>query len=196
MKVKRFNNLWTMGLIIFGALLVGFYVLKIACPQFIVGVAEIPSIVKFGTFVDSHKIIFYFYHFAVSFFSLYFYCCACCRTKTLCKKQTLTLALFLILGILIQEFLIELYTPYNYMFIVFMPFLMCVISNRLCKETFISTSICFSVDIISQALSSFIRNIVVLSTWVNSSTITILVIDVIIWRVIFYFYFNNKIGGK
>ena len=47
MKVKRFNNLWAMGLILFGAILVAFYLAKIFFPEFIVGVAEIPAIVNF-----------------------------------------------------------------------------------------------------------------------------------------------------
>ena len=55
MKVKRFNNLWAMGLILFGAILIAFYIVKIFFPQFIVGVAEIPSIVAFGNYVDSHE---------------------------------------------------------------------------------------------------------------------------------------------
>ena len=56
MKVKRFNNLWAMGLILFGVILVAFYVAKIFFPEFIVGVAEIPEIVKFGTLIDSNII--------------------------------------------------------------------------------------------------------------------------------------------
>ena len=41
MKVKRFNNLWAMGLILCGVLLVAFYVIKIIYPEFIIGIAEI-----------------------------------------------------------------------------------------------------------------------------------------------------------
>ena len=37
MKVKRFNNLWAMGLILCGVLLIAFYVAKIFFPEFIVG---------------------------------------------------------------------------------------------------------------------------------------------------------------
>ena len=63
MKVKRFNNLWAMGLILFGVLLVAFYVAKIFFPQFIVGVAQTPSIVKFGTYVDSNNIYIYLFNY-------------------------------------------------------------------------------------------------------------------------------------
>ena len=45
MKIKKFNNLWAMGLILCGVLLVAFYVAKIFFPEFIVGVAEEPAIV-------------------------------------------------------------------------------------------------------------------------------------------------------
>ena len=51
MKVKKFNNLWAMGLILCGVLLVAFYLAKIFFPEFIVGVAEIPAIVNFALLV-------------------------------------------------------------------------------------------------------------------------------------------------
>ena len=56
MKVKRFNNLWAMGLILCGVLLVAFYLAKIFFPEFIVGVAEIPAIVNFGNLIDGNII--------------------------------------------------------------------------------------------------------------------------------------------
>lgn len=56
MKIKRFNNLWAMGLILFGAILVAFYLAKIFFPEFIVGVAEIPAIVNFGNLIDGNII--------------------------------------------------------------------------------------------------------------------------------------------
>ena len=59
MKVKRFENLWTMGLIIFGCLLAILYLLKLIVPEFVVGVAEIPQIVEFGNYVDSHDWAYY-----------------------------------------------------------------------------------------------------------------------------------------
>lgn len=51
MKVKRFNNLWAMGLILCGVLLIAFYVAKIFFPEFIIGIAETPRLVEIGTYL-------------------------------------------------------------------------------------------------------------------------------------------------
>ena len=69
---------------------------------------------------------------------------------------------------------------------------MCFIDKNLSNKTFTSSSICFAIDIGSQIMSMEIRNLVLMSTRVNSATISILVIDLIIWRALLYFYFNFK----
>jgi hypothetical protein len=192
MKVKRFNNLWTMGLIIFGALLIGFYVLKIVCPQFIVGVAETPNIVSIGNFIDSNKVCFYIFHFIVGLFSSYIYSCACCRVKRLNRNQTIVLLSFLLFSMVCQEFMTDIYTPYNYVSLVIMPFIMCYIVGNANAKTFMSMSFCFTIDIMAQALSMKIRNVVIMTTCVNSATMFVLLIDVVIWKMLIYFYFNSK----
>ena len=55
MKVKRFNNLWAMGLILCGVLLIAFYVAKIFFPEFIIWIAETPSLVEIGTAIQANK---------------------------------------------------------------------------------------------------------------------------------------------
>jgi hypothetical protein len=192
MKVKRFNNLWTMGLIIFGALLVGFYVLKIVCPQFIVGVAETQSIVTIGNFIDGNKVCFYIFHFIVGLFSSYIYSCACCRVKKLNRNQTVVLLSFLLFSMVCQEFMPDIYTPYNYVSIVIMPFIIAYISKNVSKKTFMSTAICFTVDVMAQAFSMKIRNVVIMTNCVNSATMFVLLIDLVIWRLLLYMYFNEK----
>ena len=90
-KIKRFNNLWTMGLILCGILLIVFYISKIFFPEWIIGVAETPEIVKFGEFVDSHWWALHLFNSLCAFIGWYAYCCACCRTNYLTKRNTLTL---------------------------------------------------------------------------------------------------------
>jgi hypothetical protein len=192
MKVKRFNNLWTMGLIIFGALLVGFYVLKMVCPQFIVGVAEIPSIVKFGNFVDSNLFAFYFVDGIVSLFVGFIHCAACCRKRQLSYKSYI-----IIIGFTIFLYLVSYFIPHQYMILncavfAFMPFVVCIFENNLNGKTFISTSICVFVDFLAQVISMEIKDITLLATHLNSATFFIMLIDVVIWRMLFYFYFNCK----
>ena len=192
MKIKKFNNLWTMGLIIFGALLVGFYVLIIVCPQFIVGVAETPSIVSIGNFIDRNKVCFYIFHFIVGLFSSYIYSCACCRVKKLNRNQTIVLLSFLLFSMVCQEFMPDIYPPYNYVSIVIMQFIIAYISNNENGKTFMSTATCFTVDVMAQAFSMKIRNVVIMTNCVNSATMFVLLIDGMIWRVLFYLYFNHK----
>ena len=54
MKVKRFKNLWLMGLIIFGTTLGVFYLLKLIVPEFVVELAQVEPIVNFGNFVQGN----------------------------------------------------------------------------------------------------------------------------------------------
>lgn len=192
MKVKRFKNLWTMGLILFGGILVAFYIAKIFFPEFIVGVAEIPSIVKLGNYVDSHKWAYYLCHLAISYVGGYLYYSACYRKYKLNWKENVSIIAFIIITILIQNFLPKIYTPFLYTTFIIQPLIMLYIDNNINKETFISVCVCFVVDIMAQALSVQIRDIVILATQINTATITILLIDTWIWRILLYLFFNNK----
>lgn len=196
MKIKRFKNLWTMGLILFGAILVLFYIAKIFFPEFIVGIAEIPSIVAFGKFVDSHWLANILFHIFISYFCGYFYYCACYKKYKLDLIENIFVLLFIILTIIAQNFLPKIYTPFLYVTFILQPFLMLLYHKNLCKETFISTSVSFTVDIMAQAFSLQIRDIILLTSSVNSATLTILAIDTIIWRILLYMYFNNKKESK
>ena len=192
MKIKRFNNLWTMGLIIFGAILITFYILKIACPEFIVGIAEIPAIVAFGTYVDTHLWAYIIFEFAVAYIGLYLYSCACCRKMKLDWQDNLILCGFIAFGFLLYFLTPSLYTPFNYVMLILLPFVLLLKNKNLSQATFISTAICFGIDIMAQALSMEIRNIVLMASSLNIATLTILLIDTLIWRTLLYCYFNYK----
>lgn len=194
MKVKRFNNLWAMGLILFGAILVAFYVAKIFFPQFIVGVAEIPSIVKFGNYVDSNKWAKHLYNVVNAFACLYFYLGACCRTYKFSWKGFCIIALDIILLRLLSELGSKYYTTINYVFMILIPFLICVVENKLNKLTFTSTTICFAVDCLSQIMSLEIRDLIPFIHNINSATFFVLMIDVFILRIMLYLFYNYKKG--
>lgn len=194
MRIKRFDNLWTMGLILFGAILAFFYVAKIFFPQLIVGVAEIPSVVAFGNYVDSHSWAFYTYQVVIAIASGYFYYAACARTYRLSVKQFFIMLAFILVGIVVQIFLPSVYTPYTYAMLIMCSYLIALVGENTNYKTYMSTAVCFFVDIIAQALSLEIRNVIVLSTAVNSATVTILLIDAVIWRVLLYLFFNKDKG--
>ena len=192
MKITRFNNLWTMGLIIFGAILITFYILKIACPEFIVGVAELPAIVAFGNYVDTHLWAFLIFEFAIGYLGFYLFACACCRKKYLNWQENLIVVGFVAVCLLLYFFAPNLYTPFNYIALILLPFVLLLKNKNLTKLTFTSTAICFAVDIMAQAISMEIRNIVLMASSLNIATLTILLIDTFIWRALLYFYFNHK----
>ena len=109
MKIKRFKNLWTMGLILCGSILILFYIAKLFFPQFIVGVAEIPDVVKFGEYIDSHVWAYHIYNVFVGFLTGYIYCAACCRKSKLNWKDcVILLGLILFLRFIINLRLILL----------------------------------------------------------------------------------------
>lgn len=192
MKVKRFNNLWAMGLILFGALLIAFYVAKIFFPQFIIGIAETPRIVKFGNYVDTHKWANILFNFAISYLSGYIYYCACYRKYKLDLIDNLLLIGFTLLSFFIMEFLVEIYNPYNYVVLIFQPFLCLSIKKEISLKHLNSICLCFTIDIMAQAMSLSIRNIILMSTQLNVATVTILLIDTFIWRFLLYLFYNYK----
>lgn len=192
MKIKKFKNLWTMGLILFGAILIALYVAKIFFPEFIVGIAEIESVVKFGEYVDAHQWSYYLFNGLVSFVGGYIYCCACCRKKRLTLAQTCIVVLEVIGLFIVQKYLFNLYEAINLMCMVLMPTIMCAIDKRLDIKYLYSTTTCFMIHCIAQLLSLRIRDISTLISYPNVATLTILLIDAFIWLVLLYNYFNYK----
>ena len=192
MKVKRFNNLWAMGLILFGVLLVAFYVAKIFFPQFIVGVAQTPSIVKFGNYVDSNNIYIYLFNGITSFIPMYLFGCACCRVTKLKFVENLFLVILFIVSCLVQEFIPTQSFTFNvcgyFIFVLF------ICTNRKIKnyKVLYSTIICYLITAFAQSLSLEIRDVSTLISYPNTATYFILLIDLYIWSGLLYLFFNYK----
>ena len=192
MKVKRFENIWTMGLILCIGLLVVFYVAKLFFPHWIVGVAETPNIVKIGNYIDAHPIAYYLFEFFNSLIFTYLYCGACCRKYKLSYKSVIAISVAIIVLLLTARYLSDSYSPLNYTLFAILPFIVCILEKNVSNLTFASTMICYSVDIFSQEMSRKVRDITTLASCVNSATFFILLIDVLMWRVLLYLFFNNK----
>lgn len=192
MKVKRFNNLWTMGLILFGVLLIVFYIAKIFFPKFIVGVAEVPSIVKFGTYVDSHLWSLYLFNGITSFATMYLFGCACCRVTKLKLVECLFLIALFIVSCLVERFLPTQFFTFNvcgYFIFVLFILLYRKIDNY---KVLYSTIICYLITAFAQSLSLEIRDISTLISYPNPATFFILIIDGTIWDILLYLFFNYK----
>ena len=195
MKVKKFDNLWTMGLILSCGILVVVYLAKLIFPKFVIGVAETENIIQIGTYIDTHKWAYYLYHFINSALLLYLYTCACCRISKLDKIESFVILTASALSLVIETFLPQLSFVYNNVLYVLLPFVVYLIKRKCIYDIFFSTSICFIITSYSQALSLEIRNIQYFISNFNTATFFILTIDLYIWSFLLYFYFNNKGGG-
>lgn len=182
MKIKRFNNLWLMGLILSATILGGVYLLKIFFPHFVIEVAQIDSITRIGHYIDTHKWAWYVASFALSFFVCYYTFCACCKKKRLTLKETIITIGAILLLYAIREVLPTHYTPLNYCIMILLPMLF--------KADFKATTICFVASTYLQALSLEIRGLSKMIINYNYATFLILCIDVYIMIWLLYCYFN------
>lgn len=192
MKIKKFKNLWTMGLIIFGAILTAFYLAKLIFPEFVVELAQIESVVKFGEYVDTHKWAYYLFSFIISFVVGYFYCGACCRKKRLQFKDLCMIAIMVVSLLLIKEFVPQYYAILNTILMLLVPTLICCTDKCTDIKYLYSNVTTFSIYYLAQLFSLEIRNLASMITYGNTATLTILLIDVYIWAVLLYNYFNYK----
>lgn len=186
MKIKRFENLWVMGLILCAVILVAVYILKIFFPHFVVEVAQVESITTVGHYIDTHKWAWYLASFVLSFFVCYLTFCACCRKKYLSLKETIITVGCVLFLYVVKEFLPAQYAALNFSLMVFLPMLF--------KGDFKATAICFSTTCFLQTISLEIRGLSVMIADYNFATLIILMIDVYIFQVLLYLLFNYKKG--
>ena len=191
-KVKRFKNIWTMGLILFGAILTFFYVAKLFFPEWIIGVAETPRLVEIGAYIDGNIVLKQVVNITIGLIFGYIYCCACNQIPKLDRKGLIihfvsvgAVALSLMLGF-------SFYTIINYINIIVTPLLIALIGKRLNYKVIMSTIICFIVDIGAQVLSIQIRDLTQMVHTINTATVLVLCIDAYIWKILLYFYYNEK----
>lgn len=196
MKVKRFKNLWTMGLILMGAILVLFYIAKIFFTSIIIEIAEIPAFVKLGNFVQSNKWYLHIFNFITGYFHGYILYCACLRKPFLSWKGNIVLLCSLVVLRVISEFYPLQYSIFNCAFMVIMPFLVCLWEKNLSNKIFISTVACLGIDLAFEFFSAVVRNLTIITTQPNAVTFLVLLIDLFIWRILLYLFFNNKNTSK
>lgn len=192
MKIKKFNNLWTMGLIIFIGILLTIYLVKIINPAFIVGVAETESVVKFGQYIDTHKWAYYLAGGIISFIAGYLYCCACCKKTKLSLVQTIMVVVYVILSLLGQTFIPQYFSVIDICLLIIMPLIINLMDKNNDSSKIYSLGVTFIINNVSQIISLQIRDIGLMISQYNFATCLILLIDGYIWLFILYFYFNFK----
>lgn len=184
MKVKRFDNLWLMGLILSAVMIGAIYLLKILCPHFVIEIAHNEQICAIGRYIDTHKWAWYLATFFISYFVYFFYCCACCSKKNLSIKENLIICATIIILFFIKEFLPAQYTQVNLITMVFFPFLF--------NGIFKNTVICYSFVNLLQTITLEIRGLSLMIIDYNFATFMILTIDAYILDILFYCLFNNR----
>ena len=105
MKIKRFDNIWIMGLILSGTILVVLYVVKLLSPSFIIETAQNEKICLIGNYIDTHEWAWFLSSTVLSFVSYYFLCCACCRKTKLSLIELGIILVAIIIGYLTRKFL-------------------------------------------------------------------------------------------
>jgi hypothetical protein len=188
MKVKRFKNLWTMGLILCAVILVVIYIAKIFFPEMVVEIAQVESITKIGSYIDTHKWAWYLASGFLSFFAYYFYCCACIKKNKLNLNQILVIVSTIVILFIVKGLFPNQYTSINISSLVLLPFIM--------GGDFKATVVCFISTNFIQTITGEIRNIMSMVIDFNYATLIILMIDYYILEVLLYFLFNFKKEDK
>lgn len=151
-----------------------------------------PSIVAFGEYVDTHKWAYYLFNGATSFIALYLYVCAVCRIKTLKLLDCGIIMVGIIISYIVEAFLPTQLFTYN----IALYFILVAIIGKINKiksyEVFYSSCICFVITAFSQSISLEIRGLSTLVSYPNTATYFILLIDLYIWSVLLYLFFNYK----
>lgn len=192
MRIKKFNNLWTMGLIICAILLIVIYLLKLIVPSFVVGVAEVDFVVRFGGYIDTHTWAYYIFASIQSFIGYFIYTCACCRKKYLNWKDCIVVIVVIGLLFLVQKFLPEYYLMLNMLSLVVVPTIVCLLDKRVEIKYLYSIATCYAIEMFAEMLSLLIRDLAAMIHYPNTATLTILLIDALIWKFLLYNYYNFK----
>lgn len=184
MKVKRFNNLWTMGLILCGGILFLLYLIKIIFPQYIIDVSHTDSVITVGKYIDNHKWAWYCCTFIVSFIGYYFSCCASSKRKILEWKEVAIICVTILVLFFSKEFLPNQYQVFNWCSTILIPVL--------CKAQIKPLTINIVIVNIVQSLTLEIRNLSLMISDYNYATLLILMLDAYIIQLLMYFAFNYK----
>ena len=184
MKIKRFSNLWYIGIVLCSVIIGLIYVFKIFCPNFVIEVSHTESILSIGHYIDSHKWAWYLASNVMTFFIFYFLCCASSGKKKLSNAEVFVIIAVFSFVYFVREFAIEYYTAFNYVSMIVAP--------CLCRGKMLNTTVCVSSLMILQALTLSVRGIGTMISDSNFATLIVLMIDYYILVVLLYLLFNYK----
>lgn len=175
----------TLLAIIIGALVFE-YILKFFVPQEFVLAVSSPNLIKFGNFLDTHKIFYYIFCCTTSFMTYFLYTCACSKRKYLNWKYYLSFVGIYIISQILTDYAYELLTP----FLVSSMVALAGISNSNIKDF----SMVFIIHTIAQNLSLQIRGLTQYIISFNTVSLTMLMSECYLWLLLMYIIncFNIK----
>ena len=165
--------------------LVGLYVAKIFFPQDFMLVIQNENLVKVGTYIDTHKWLYYICCGIPAFITYWLFLCACSHRLRLKWYEC-----FYILATVIINRLAAIYadvaitTAISLASFLFLP--------ALCKGDIKACGIVYTVHVLAQALSLGIRNLPIYLTSINFMTSLFMTIECYFWLILFYVVFNYK----
>lgn len=176
------------AIVIIVCMLFAEYILKFFVPEEFVLVVSSPNLIKAGTFIDSHRALYYIVSTIFSYITYYLFTCACGHTKYLNWKLSLCILVIIIVGHVIIKFVPTFSTPYLVVSMILTAYL-----NNSDLKTFLYV---FSVHTISQTLSMEIRNISMYIMEYNILTGVLMTLECYLWLLLFYVLYGYNIKEK
>ena len=183
-------------MILVAVFLLAFYIAKIFFPSWFVLQIQNESLVKIGTFIDSHWWM-YSLCSAITSFIAYSLYVLCIKQKLFINWIDLIIILSsIIVGQLVYWFAPQHYNTVSFLILVNLPML-CSIKSKVDKQFYIRSVVVFSIHTIFQLLSLNIRGIINIINTYNYMTLFLMTLEAYFWLLLMYFYFNyNKISQK
>ena len=160
------------------------YVLKIFFPQEFMMSIQNEKLVAVGSFIDSHKILYYICCAVSAFITYWLYCCTCSKRLYLKWYECLEIIAVIVIVRIISLFDNTFATAIQLSSFIFLLYL----TNG---KIYIA-SITYTTHCIAQALSLTIRNLPIYLVGINYITSILMTAACYLWLLLLYLIFNYK----
>ena len=180
MNKKVFISMLTLCIVF----LAGLYVAKIFFPQEFMMSIQNERIIKIGTYIDTHKWLFYVCGATTAFITYWLYCCASCGRKYLVWYECLEILTVIVAVRVVSFYDTNISSIIQLTSFLFLPALM--------KGSLKNAAIAYTIHGISQGLSLTIRNLPIYLYNFNFLTKCVIGIESYLWLALLYIIFNYK----
>ena len=164
------------------------YILKFFVPEEFVLVVSNPNLIKAGTFINSHRALYYIVSSFFSYTTYYLFTCACGHTKYLSWKLSVLIVPIIAIAHVITYYIPQCSTQ----------FLVCsmIMLAYLNKSDLKSFMIVFCVHTVAQSLSLEIRGLSLYIVSFDVLSCFMLTIECYLWLLLFYILYSYNIKEK